>query len=52
MLIGLAVVIAGLFGIAGTFLTIEARRATAIQRDPRDTHSDEAATWQSPSASE
>ena len=52
MLIVLAVVIASLFGIAGTFLTIEARRAAAIVRNSRDTRSDEAATWQSTSASE
>jgi hypothetical protein len=52
VLIGLAVVIAGLFGIAGTFLTIEARRAAAMQRNSRDTRSDEAATWQPTSASE
>ena len=43
MLIALALVIVGLFGIAGTFLSIEAKRAATLQENPSDTHSDEAA---------
>lgn len=52
MLIGLAIVIASLFAIAGTFLTIEATRAAAMHRDLRDDHRTETAAWKSTSASE
>jgi hypothetical protein len=41
MLIALIAVVIGVFGIAGTFLTIEARRAAAISElDRRDSASD------------